>query len=76
MNPVSLSGSHPGGVSAEDEEIENLAEGPYQAAARETFDEFRVTFTDGMKLLFDRTKDSDFVPAMRSLCNKRSVEVV
>lgn len=46
-------------LATEDEEIRNLAEGPYQTAALETFDEFRSTFTDGMKLLFDRTKDAE-----------------
>ncbi len=46
-------------LASEDEEIKNLAEGPFQDAARETFDEFRSTFTDGMKLLFDKTKDAE-----------------
>jgi hypothetical protein len=46
-------------LSTEDELIKNLAEGPYQDAARETFDEFRSTFTDGMKLLFDKTRDAE-----------------
>jgi hypothetical protein len=46
-------------LATEDEVIKNLAEGPYQDAARETFDEFRSTFTDGMKLLFDKTKDAE-----------------
>jgi hypothetical protein len=46
-------------LANEDEIIKDLAEGPYQDAARETFDEFRSTFTDGMKLLFDRTKDAE-----------------
>jgi hypothetical protein len=46
-------------LTTEDEIIKGLAEGPYQDAARETFDEFRSTFTDGMKLLFDRTKDAE-----------------
>jgi hypothetical protein len=46
-------------LSNEDEVIKNLAEGPYQEAARETFDEFRSIFTDGMKLLFDKTKDAE-----------------
>jgi|SRR5580704_1162972 hypothetical protein len=46
-------------LATEDEEIKNLAEGPYQDAARETFDEFRSTFADGMKLLFDKTKDAE-----------------
>jgi len=46
-------------LSSEDEAIKNLAEGPYQDAARETFDEFRSIFADGMKLLFDKTKDAE-----------------
>jgi uncharacterized protein YicC (UPF0701 family) len=46
-------------LANEDEVIKDLAEGPYQDAARETFDEFRSTFTDGMKLLSDRTKDAE-----------------
>lgn len=46
-------------LATEDEIIKDLAEGPYQDAARETFDEFRSTFADGMKLLFDRTKDAE-----------------
>ena len=46
-------------LSSEDEVIKNLAEGPYQDAARETFDEFRSIFADGMKLLFDKTKDAE-----------------
>jgi hypothetical protein len=46
-------------LATEDEVIKGLAEGPYQDAARDTFDEFRSTFTDGMKLLFDRTKDAE-----------------
>ncbi len=46
-------------LATEDEVIKDLAEGPYQNAARETFDEFRSTFTDGMKLLFDRTNDAE-----------------
>jgi len=46
-------------LANEDEAIKDLAEGPYQDAARETFDEFRSTFTDGMKLLSDRTKDAE-----------------
>ena len=46
-------------LAAEDEAIKDLAEGPYQDAARESFDDFRSTLTDGMKLLFDRTKDAE-----------------
>jgi hypothetical protein len=46
-------------LASEDEVIKDLAEGPYQDAARDTFDEFRSTFTEGMKLLFDRTKDAE-----------------
>lgn len=46
-------------LSAEDETIKDLAEGPYQDAARGTFDTFRSTFNEGMKLLFDRTKDAE-----------------
>jgi hypothetical protein len=46
-------------LTAEDEVIKDLAEGPFQQAARETFDEFRSTFTEGMKDLFDRTKDAE-----------------
>ena len=46
-------------LATEDEAIKNLAEGPYQEAARETFDEFRSTFTEGMKDLFDKTKDAE-----------------
>jgi hypothetical protein len=46
-------------LSIEDETIKDLAEGPYRDAARETFDDFRSTFIDGMKLLFDRTKDAE-----------------
>jgi hypothetical protein len=46
-------------LSTEDETIKDLAEGPYQDAARETFDDFRSTFIYGMKLLFDRTRDAE-----------------
>ncbi len=46
-------------LATEDAEIGELAEGPYRDAARETFDEFRSTFTGGMKLLFDKTKDAE-----------------
>ena len=46
-------------LAAEDELIKALAEGPYQEAARETFDEFKLTFTTGMKLLLDKTKDAE-----------------
>jgi hypothetical protein len=46
-------------LASEDEVIKNLAEGPYQDAARETFDEFQSVFTGGMKLLFDKTKDAE-----------------
>jgi hypothetical protein len=46
-------------LAAEDEVIKDLAGGPFQQAARETFDEFRSTFSDGMKDLFDKTKDAE-----------------
>lgn len=46
-------------LAAEDEVIKDLAEGPFQEAARETFDEFRSTFTEGMKDLFDKTKEAE-----------------
>lgn len=46
-------------LATEDELIKNLAEGPYQDAARETFDGFKLTFTEGMKLLLDKTKDAE-----------------
>jgi hypothetical protein len=46
-------------LAAEDELIKALAEGPFQQAARETYDEFKLTFTTGMKLLFARTKDAE-----------------
>ena len=46
-------------LAAEDEVIKDLAEGPYQDAARETFDEVRSTFIEGMKDLFDKTKDAE-----------------
>lgn len=46
-------------LATEDEIIKDLAEGAYQDAARETFNQFRSSFTDGMKLLFDKTRDSE-----------------
>jgi hypothetical protein len=46
-------------LATEGELIKNLAEGPYQDAARETFDGFKLTFTEGMKLLIDKTKDAE-----------------
>jgi hypothetical protein len=46
-------------LAAEDEAIKDLAEGPYQNAARETFNEFRSVFNDGMKDLIDKTKDAE-----------------
>ena len=46
-------------LAAEDQVIKDLAEGPFQEAARENFDEFRSTFTEGMKDLFDKTKDAE-----------------
>jgi hypothetical protein len=48
-----------GTLATEDEIIKDLAEGAYQDAARETFNKFRSSFADGMKLLFDRTKDAE-----------------
>jgi len=46
-------------LASEDQVIKELAEGPYQEAARDTFDEFLSTFTEGMKDLFDKTKDAE-----------------
>jgi hypothetical protein len=46
-------------LATEDEVIKNLAEGPYQEAARDTFDGVRSTFTEGMKDLLDKTKDAE-----------------
>lgn len=46
-------------LADEDEAIKNLAEGPYQEAARETFDVVRSTFSESMKDLLDRTKDAE-----------------
>jgi hypothetical protein len=46
-------------LAVEDELIKNLAEGPYQDAARETFDEVRSTFIEGMKDLSDKTKNAE-----------------
>jgi len=46
-------------LAAEDEVIKDLAEGPYQNAARETFDDFRSVFTEVMKDLTEKTKDAE-----------------
>lgn len=46
-------------LTTEDEVIKNLAEGPFQEAARENFDDFQSTFVEGMKDLFDKTKDAE-----------------
>ena len=39
--------------------IDELAEGPYKQAARETFDELRSTITAGAKLFVDTNKSAD-----------------
>jgi hypothetical protein len=43
----------------EDEVIKDLAEGPYQEAARENFDDLKQIFSDGMKSLFEKIKDAE-----------------
>lgn len=46
-------------LASEDDLIKDLAEGPYQQAVRDTYEEFKLTFTTGVKLLFEKTKDAE-----------------
>jgi hypothetical protein len=46
-------------LKKEDELINAIAEGAFKKAARETFDEVRLTVTAGVKLLFSSTKDAE-----------------
>jgi hypothetical protein len=45
--------------ASEDETIDDLADGPYKQAARETYDELRTIITASLQLFISNTKDTE-----------------